>query len=175
MTGWTAIGRTGLLTLAAATLTACGAQEPVLFNLRSADRTPDEFAILPTRPLQTPEDYAALPPPTPGGANRTDPNPQADAIAALGGNIDRGVGADGALVAAATRYGVQRDIRGQLAVEDLDYRRKNDGRLLERLFNLNVYFDAYAPLSLDQHAELERLRRAGVRTVAAPPDPATLQ
>ncbi|MEL6586779.1 MAG: DUF3035 domain-containing protein, partial [Pseudomonadota bacterium] len=97
--------------------------------------------------------------------------PEAEAIAALGGNAARGGGADGALVAAVSRYGVAGNIRGQLAAEDLEYRRENDGRLLERLFNVNVYFDAYEPQSLDQHAELERLRRAGVRTVAAPPDP----
>lgn len=165
------IGRIGLAALALATLTACGEKTPTLFNLRSADRTPDEFAILPTRPLETPTDLAALPQPTPGGVNRTDPQPQAEAIAALGGNIDRGAGADGGLIATVSRYGVQGNIRDQLAAEDLEYRRENDGRLLERLFNVNVYFDAYKKQSLDQHAELERLRRAGVRTVAAPPDP----
>jgi hypothetical protein len=36
---------------------------------------------------------------------------------------------------------------------------------------VNVYFRAYRPFALDQHRELERLRRAGLRTVAAPPDP----
>ncbi|MGB3409328.1 MAG: DUF3035 domain-containing protein, partial [Jannaschia sp.] len=93
------------------------------------------------------------------------------AIAALGGNADRGGGADRGLIATVSRYGVAGNIRDQLAAEDLEYRRKNDGRLLERLFNVNVYYDAYEPLSLDQYAELERLRRAGIRTVAAPPDP----
>ncbi|MGB3553855.1 MAG: DUF3035 domain-containing protein, partial [Jannaschia sp.] len=83
--------------------------------------------------------------------------------------------ADRGLVAAVSRYGVQGNIRGQLATEDLAFRRANDGRLLERLFNLNVYYRAYEPQSLDQHRELERLRRAGVRTVAAPPDPARFE
>jgi hypothetical protein len=119
-----------------------------------------------------PEDLSALPPPVPGGLNRTDPRPRAEAVAALGGNPAGGAGVDGALVAAVSRYGVDGDIRGQLAAEDLAYRRRNDGLLLERLFNVNIYYDAYEPLSLDQHRELERLRRAGVRTVAAPPDPA---
>lgn len=159
--------------LAALTLAACGGGgTPNLMNIRSQDRTPDEFAILPTRPLEAPPSYAALPPPTPGGANRTDPQPQADAIAALGGNVDRGAGADGALIAAVTRYGVDGDIRGALAREDVAYRRARDGRLLERLFNVNIYFDAYREQSLDQYRELERLRRIGVRTVAAPPNPA---
>ncbi|MGB3408160.1 MAG: DUF3035 domain-containing protein, partial [Jannaschia sp.] len=66
------IGRIGLLALAALTVSACDRGTPTLFNLRSADRSPDEFSILPTKPLQTPEDLAALPQPTPGGVNRTD-------------------------------------------------------------------------------------------------------
>ena len=37
--------------------------------------------------------------------------------------------------------------------------------------NVNVYFKAYAEQSLDQHLELQRFRRAGIRTVSAPPDP----
>jgi len=164
------IARLSLAALAAMTLSACERETPTLFNVRAQDRTPDEFAILPTRPLQAPPDLETLPPPTPGGVNRTDPQPEADAIAALGGNIDRGVGADGALVAAVTRYGVRGNIRAQLAEEDLAFRRRRDGRLLERLFSVNVYFRAYAEQSLDQYRELERLRRLGVRTVAAPPE-----
>jgi len=154
-------------------LAACERANPTLFNIRKADRTPDEFSILPAKPLETPPDLAALPPPTPGGVNRTDRAPKAEAILALGGNPDRGVGADGALVATVSRYGVQQGIRAQLAAEDLEFRRKNDGRLLERVFNVNVYFKAYRRQSLDQYAELYRLRRAGIRTVAAPPDPET--
>ncbi|TFL20076.1 DUF3035 domain-containing protein [Jannaschia formosa] len=164
------IARISLAALAALTLAACERENPTLFNIRAQDRTPDEFAIMPTRPLQPPPDFSTLPPPTPGGVNRTDPQPQAEAIAALGGNIDRGAGVDGALVAAVTRYGVQGDIRAQLAQEDLAFRRRRDGRLLERLFSVNVYFRAYEEQSLDQHRELERLRRLGVRTVAAPPE-----
>ncbi len=167
------IGRLALTALLAVSLVACGRSDPRLFNLRKADRTPDEFSILPTRPLEAPPVPGSLPVPTPGGANRSDRAPQADAIAALGGNAAAGGGADRALVATVGRYGVQSGIRGQLAAEDLAFRRANDGRLLERLFNLNIYYEAYRAQSLNQYAELERLRRAGVRTVAAPPDPAT--
>ncbi|MEM7489400.1 MAG: DUF3035 domain-containing protein [Pseudomonadota bacterium] len=169
------IRRAAILLTATAFLSACGASDPRLMNVRAEDRTPDEFSILPNRPLTLPEDLSVLPPPNPGGQNRVDRQPEAEAIAALGGNPNAGSAADGALVAAVTRYGVQDNIRGQLAAEDLEYRRVNNGRLLERVFNLNVYYDAYAPQSLDQHRELERLRQAGVRTVAAPPDPVLLQ
>ncbi|WP_439140413.1 DUF3035 domain-containing protein, partial [Roseicyclus sp.] len=62
------------------------------------------------------------------------------------------------------------DIRNVLAAEDLTFRSNNSGLLLERLFNTNVYFSAYREMSLDRYAELDRLRRAGVRTPAAPPE-----
>ena len=155
-------------------VTACGRGDPDLLNLRQPRGAgPDEFAVLPVKPLEVPEDLAALPDPTPGGINRTDPTPEADVALALGGNAEvltRG-STDGALIAYSTRYGVSPGIRTALAAEDLEYRRQNDGRLLERLFNVNVYFKAYEPLSLNQYAELERLRRAGIRTSAVPPEP----
>jgi len=176
--GWfmrSRIGTFGIALLATLALGACASNRtPELMNLRSDSAGPDEFGILPTKPLEMPDSLSELPPPTPGGSNITDPTPEADAMAALGGKPDRlktnGVPAgDGALVARATRYGSTADIRTQLAAEDLDYRRKHDGRLLERLFNVNVYFKAYKPMALDQEAELERWRKLGLRTPAAPP------
>ena len=150
-------------------------RQPELMNIRSPDGTPDEFTVLPNKPIEVPEDLAALPQPTPGGANRVDPTPEADVAIALGGNPGRvatdGVPrSDGALVTQAARFGVSGNIRETLAAEDLDFRRRNDGRILERIFNTNVYFRAYRNLSLDQHAELLRWRRAGVKTVGAPPE-----
>ena len=150
-------------------LSACGgSDQPNLMNLRSSGNGPDEFAILPSKPLQLPPDLKALPAPTPGGGNITDPTPEADAIVAMGGRPGAGTN-DTALVAYAARGGVESGIRGTLAAEDLEFRRKNDGRLLERVFNVNVYFDAYEPMSLDQHAELERWRAQGLLTPSAPP------
>lgn len=175
------LGFRGLGLCALIALAACGrlagdeAKPPQLMNIKSTSRSPDEFNILPTKPLQMPEDIAALPEPTPGGKNITDPTPEADAVAALGGNpalLERtGVAAgNGGLVAYAGRFGTGADIRDVLAAEDLEYRRKNDGRLLERLFKVSVYFKAYAPMSLDQYAELERWRAAGAGNVGAPPE-----
>ena len=157
-----------------AVLAACSGGDPELMNIKTT--TPDEFAVLPTKPLEAPEDYATLPEPTPGGRNLVDPMPQADAVAALGGNPDRlergtiFAGEQG-LLAHTARYGVPADIRDTVAAEDLEWRRDNNGRLLERLFNVNVYYSSCKPMSLDQHLELERLRRLGVWTPTAPPDP----
>ena len=154
---------------------ACGDRQPSLMNIRNADRGPDEFGILPVKPLEEPNDYAALPAPTPGGQNLTDPSPEADAVVALGGRASA-LTRDGrvpgsALVSHVGRFGISEGIRDILAEEDLEYRRRNNGRLLERVFNVTVYFKAYKAQSLDQHAELERFRAAGIRTPAAPPEP----
>lgn len=158
---------------AAAMLAGCGNDDnPILMNLRPQGNGPDEFAILPPRPLQLPEDLAALPPPTPGGTNLTDPNPKADAIVALGGNPQASNGvpaADAALVNYASRAGVAAGIRATLATEDLEFRRDNNGRILERLFDVNVYFKAYRNQSLDQQSELAFWRSRGARTPSAPP------
>jgi hypothetical protein len=81
--------------------------------------------------------------------------------------VPAGAGSD--LVSYSTRFGVSGDIRPVLAAEDEEFRRRNDGRILERVFGTNVYFEAYRRQALDRYAELERLRRMGVRTPAAPP------
>lgn len=149
-------------------LSACSSGTPTLMNLRNTEAGPDEFAIVPTEELQMPVNRV-LPTPTRGGTNRADPNPEADAIAALGGNITRANAAAGDLVGHASRFGVADNIRGTLAAEDEAFRGNNGGRLLERLFNNNVYYRAYRAQSLDRYAELERMRRAGIRTPSAPP------
>jgi hypothetical protein len=157
-------------------LSACsGDGDPELMNLRNPSEGPDEFLVVPSKPLEIPEDVAALPTPTPGGRNLADATPREDMIAALGGNAAAARGGSGGLIAYTTRFGTAPNIRSELAVADLEFRRQNDGRLLERLFSVPVYFEAYAPLSLDQYAELERFRRAGVRTPSAPPDPVATQ
>ncbi|WP_128514853.1 DUF3035 domain-containing protein [Tabrizicola thermarum] len=154
------------------TLAACGGKgDPKLMNLRSGPG-PDEFAIVPPKPLEMPQNLAELPEPTPGGVNRTDRNPEAEAVVALGGRPGAAGGipaADSALFAHAGRFGVDGGIRETLASEDLEWRRDNNGRILERLFNVNVYYKAYRKQRLDQQAELARWRALGVRNPSAPP------
>lgn len=149
-------------------MAACGGGEPELMNLRAGDG-PDEFGILPPKALELPPDLATLPAPTPGGANLTDPNPRAEAIAALGGNPSGGVAGDAALLNYTARYGRAADIRQTLAAEDYAFRDQNRGRVLERLFNKTVYYRSYRNMSLDQTAELKRWRARGVPTPSAPP------
>ena len=165
--------RIGFALAGALILSACTPSAPELMHLRSTTNGPDEFAILPPKALELPADLTALPAPTPGASNLTDQHPMDDAIVALGGTPRTTAGglpaSDSALFAYASRFGISIDIRSLLAAEDLEFRRRNDGKLLERVFAVNVYFKAYAKQSLDQQAELERWRQAGVQTPSAPP------
>lgn len=170
-----AIRQIALATLGAALLAlgACAKPEnPVLMNAAAQHTGPDEFSILPTKPLEMPTSLAELPQPNPSGTNRVDPQPRADVARALGGSPAvalAGGAVDGGIVNHASRFGRDGGIRAQLASEDLEHRKDNRGRLLERIFAVNVYNKAYAFMSLDKYAEVERWRRAGVRTPTAPP------
>ena len=162
------------LTIAAGLGVAGCSNNPQLMNIDSGQNSPDEFAILPTKPLTMPTDLAVLPAPTPGGANITDPTPLGDAVGALGGNpqrlADNGIGAaDGGLVNYASRFGRDPAIRQVTAQEDVEWRSRNGRRLLEVLARSNVYYRAYQPMTLDSWTELERWRPTGVQLPAAPP------
>ena len=166
--------RAVLLTFCVLALGACESSGKLM--TLASDDGPEEFAIVPSRPLELPQDLAALPAPTPGGSNITDQNPDADAVAALGGNpaqlAAQGVGAgDGALIAHAGRHGVTPGVRQITAQEDAEYRRRNGRRLLEVVARSNVYYRAYRRQSLDSQAELDRWRPTGVQTPTAPPAP----
>jgi hypothetical protein len=160
-----------LAAAASAVLSACSSGDPQLMNLPRSGQGPDEFLIVPNKPLTIPEDLAALPTPTPGGRNLAGASPREDMIAALGGSVSAETRGSGGLLSYAGRFGVDPSIREELAIADLEYRRANDGRLLERVFNVSIYYEAYAPLALDQYAELARFRQAGIPTPSAPPDP----
>lgn len=173
---WTSTKWIGVLGLVMALAACSSGRGDKLINLnRGGDGTPDEFAILPTKPIEIPQDLNALPAPTPGGANRVDPTPQADAVAALGGNPERlnrtgQARSDGGLIRYASRYGVQSGIRPTLAQEDVAFRKANPGRVLERLFRVTRYYSVYEGSELDQTAELQKWRRRGVLTPSAPPE-----
>jgi len=138
--------------------------------LRSAGvgGTPDEFMVLPTRPLEMPASLSALPPPTPGAANRVDYRPRAEAVAGLTGRQGPVGTADGsALVARAG--GADPRIRAELAAEDATYRRENRGLLLERMFSRNREALIYKNMTLDAPPEFLALRAAGVGVPSPPP------
>lgn len=170
------VARAGGLVALCLAVTACSRGEPELMHTQRGMRTPDEFAILPSKPLETPPNYSSLPAPTSGVPNRTDVDPRAEAVAALGGNpaavaTDGKFGNDGALIQQTTRYGVDPNIRVELAEADLEFRKRNRGRLLERWLAVPTYYTAYEREEMDQHSVLWLYRRQGYPTPAAPPDP----
>ncbi|MEC7669634.1 MAG: DUF3035 domain-containing protein [Pseudomonadota bacterium] len=167
-----------LIAVALVALGACskrGDGETNLRDLRLNRGAPEEFAIVPPKPLETPPSYAELPQPTPGQANRTDATPLKDAVAALGGNpasLDAsGVPAsDTALLSSAARFGTQANIRGVLAEEDLAFR-KRKSIFNWKLIKDDEYNKAYRGQALDPYLWLRQVRKPGsnVRTPSAPP------
>lgn len=159
------------LTFIAISLTACSNQG--LVQLQSTSRGPDEFMVEPKKELVIPGNLAELPQPTPGQGNRTDIDPVSDAAVALGGRQQDPNAAvpasDGALVSAASRFGVESNIRGELAAEDAEFRRKKSRFTNIRLFPENLYNDVYRSQALDPAETADAWRRAGAQTPSYPP------
>lgn len=148
-----------------------------LKQVRHNGNGPDEFLVLPSKPLTQPDNYSALPAPTPGGANRVDVNPKAEAVAALGGNpngsavIDDGniPSSDSALVNHARRNGVPADTRQSLAAEDEKFRDRQAVATSFKIFKVDRYSQAYRNQALDPFEETQRLRSKGASTPSSPP------
>ncbi|WP_171178792.1 DUF3035 domain-containing protein [Ruegeria sp. HKCCD8929] len=158
-----------------AAIAVSGCANKGLKVLQSPANGPDEFAVLPVKPLTAPTDYQFLPAPTPGASNLTDPTPQADAVEALGGRASalasNGIpSSDQALVTASSRYGVPADTRQVLAQEDADFRKRR-GRFTQiRLFPVDRYEQVYRKHSIDPYAQAEAFRKRGYPTPSAPPE-----
>jgi len=137
--------------------------------LRSAGvaGTPDEFMVLPTKPLEMPENLAALPPPVPGSPNRVDYRPHQDAVAGLTGRPALATTNATALVARAGP--VDPNVRAELASEDAAWRATHHGLFFERMFSRDKAVVVYQQMVLDAPAEIERLRRIGVEVPPPPP------
>ncbi len=142
-----------------------------LLRSSGAVTTPDEFLVLPTRPLEMPDDLAALPVPTPGQPSLVDYDPEAIAIAGLTGTDAPARTASGSALLA--RVGVAANtpgIRLILAEENVTYRQSHRGRVLERMFSKNRDALVYRQMILDPAPVYETLRARGVRVPAPPPD-----
>ncbi|WP_435230329.1 DUF3035 domain-containing protein [Pseudopelagicola sp. nBUS_20] len=145
-------------------------------NLTSSGPGPDEFLVMPGKPLEQPKNYAMLPPPTPGEANRTDLDPMGDAVVALGGsrvarNNTQGIGSsDGALVSYASRAGRDANIRQTVLAEDANFRKRRGRFTNFRIVKQDRYNEIYRRQELDAYSEWWRWRKAGARTPAAPPN-----
>ena len=124
----------------------------------------DEFAVLPTVPLEIPDNVATLPVPN-DGQNLVDKRPKASAIAALGGRVGTGrraSGDDASLLGVAMRFGVEPDIAEVLYKEGAAARRSARGTGIERAFGYNAVKRAYKNQTLNEEAEAARLLALGV-------------
>ncbi len=160
-----------------ALLASCAGREdstPDLVRYHSKG-APDEFAVVVYDRISIPERTTDRPPPGVVGT-RVRQDPEAIADRALGGQPaprrdDRTPSTDTALVNHMTARGREDDIRQTVAREDLEIRRANPGRFLERAFGTNVYSRAYEDMTLDPAAETERLAGLGYPVLRPPPDP----
>jgi Protein of unknown function (DUF3035) len=153
-------------------ISGCG-QGGVAGVLRSsgATSTPDEFLVLPTRPLEIPDNLASLPPPTPGAPSRVEYQPESIAVTGLTGQEGQVRAASGAaLLARAGAASNDPQIRARLAQEDAEYRASHGGRLLERLFARDQEALVYRDMTLNAPAVYEQMRARGVQLPAPPPD-----
>ena len=156
-------------------LAVSGCVQKNLRVLRPAGTGPDEFLVLPNKPLTPPESFSNLPAPTPGGTNLTDATPQADLVATLGGRpaaLQPGAGvpaSDGALVTAASRYGVDPAVRERLAAEDAKKLKKarRSGKI--KIVPVDRYELSYRKEALNPNSVAERFRNAGIPTPSSPP------
>jgi hypothetical protein len=158
--------------LACVTLSLSACSDKGLRTLVKPGDGPDEFGIVPNKPLQAPPSYSQLPKPTPGGANLTDQTPLQDSVIVLGGRPStKGIAqSDAALISHSTRLGVSADIRAQLTNEDEDFRRRRGRFTNIKIVKVDNYFNVYRHEALDAEAEHRRWRRAGVHTPSAPPN-----
>ncbi|MFK7754867.1 MAG: DUF3035 domain-containing protein [Sedimentitalea sp.] len=151
-----------------------GCSNKGLRSLRHDGEGPDEFKVLPSKQLSEPENYAQLPEPTPGGSNRVDATPKADAVAALGGRpaalVPGAIPAgDSALVTQASRFGVPADTRASLAAADAKFRKRQARLTGIKLFPVDRYEQAYRRQAMDPFGTNDRFQRAGIATPTAPP------
>lgn len=158
----------------AGAVAVAGCSSKGLRSLRAPGTGPDEFKIMPVKPLTQPTDYKVLPAPTPGGSNLTDQHPEQDAVAALGGRPEaltaQGIAAsDGALVTAASRNGVDPDIRETLAEQDAKFRHRQGRMTRIKLFPVDRYSQAYRKQAEDPFTMTELFRRRGYGTPTSPP------
>lgn len=153
-----------------------GCSNKGLKQLYSSGTGPEEFSVLPVKPLTEPANYTSLPTPTPGGTNLVDVDPKADAIIALGGraggqNAQSIANQDIALVNQAGRYGVPSNTREELAQSDAEFRKRKSKAFLSRLKlgRFDHYNTAYEGQSLDAYSETQRFRSGGALTPSSPP------
>ncbi len=139
--------RRSLILIAALGVAACGGDDQAedagvnLANIVGLKKNPpDEFAVIPTAPLELPKDFTALPPPNPGERSRLVSDPVSDAREALlGDSAPKAANArvstsEAALLSASGSTAASSDIRTVLDAEQAASDDAEQQYLLDRVF-----------------------------------------
>lgn len=157
--------------VAVTVLAAC--ESKGLREIQPRGNGPDEFIIVPAKPLEAPESFSALPQPTPGGVNRTDQRPLEESVVLLGGQ--RGSpnapipSADAALVNHTARFGREANIRATLAEADAQFRKRQARFSQIRILPEDRYARAYRREAIEPNRVADQFRRAGIPVPTNPP------
>lgn len=151
-------------------LASCG-EDKIAGTLQEAslaNGAPDEFLVLPQKPLEIPEDLSVLPTPDPTAGSRVEIDPHAGAKRALGGTGGgyKASGADNTVLAAARSRPISPNIRQELRAEDAKKRARPGGFIgFFDLFRVTPREQTiYNDEKLDARDELIKRRAQGVRT-----------
>ncbi|MEL6678993.1 MAG: DUF3035 domain-containing protein [Pseudomonadota bacterium] len=124
---------------------------------------PDEFLVIERRPLETPPELTALPPPQPGAQSRVDPRPD-EALARIFGGVEpSAVVAEPSVgqTALFERMGGNSTAGGrELITAEHEQRRRRASRELWALIFGDPLIDPYRGDRLIPQNEIERLREA---------------
>jgi hypothetical protein len=148
-------------------IAACSSDDARLRDLYDVGTGPEEFAVLPSKPLIIPGNLRELPVPDETVENLADPTPKRDLIEKLGGSIDETKSVpkkDKDLLNYVSRAGVNSNIREELAEEDRKFLRRMGVLTSVKLFRVDRYNQIYRKMTLSAPKELERWRSLGVRT-----------
>ena len=148
-------------------IAACSSDDARLRDLYDVGTGPEEFAILPSKPLIIPSNLRELPVPDETVENLADPTPKRDLVEKLGGSIDETKSApkkDRDLLNYVSRAGVNSNIREELAEEDRKFLRRMGVLTGVKLFRVDRYNQVYRKMTLSAPKELERWRSLGIRT-----------
>jgi hypothetical protein len=148
-------------------IAACSSDDARLRDLYDVGTGPEEFAVLPSKPLIIPSNLQELPVPDETVENLADPTPKRDLIEKLGGSIDETKSVpkkDKDLLNYVSRAGVNSNIREELAEEDRKFLRRMGVLTSVKLFRVDRYNQIYRKMTLSAPKELERWRSLGVRT-----------
>ena len=148
-------------------IAACSSDDARLRDLYDVGTGPEEFAVLPSKPLIIPSNLRELPVPDETVENLADQTPKRDLIEKLGGSIDETKSApkkDRDLLNYVSRAGVNANIREELAEEDRKFLRRMGVLTGVKLFLVDMYNQIYRKMTLSAPKEFERWRSLGIRT-----------